>query len=112
MWKHQPQGMAHWPDGTSLHSLHRGAPRTGVARIARNAGGKIEITDNWGDCREYECALITCQSWLLTTGIDCDESLFSQKMWMALDRTRYFGLTYGSDCERMHMDEVEREHAS
>jgi monoamine oxidase len=33
--------------------------------------------------------LTTCQSWLLTTQIDCDESLFSQKMWMALDRTRY-----------------------
>jgi tryptophan 2-monooxygenase len=33
--------------------------------------------------------LVTCQSWLLTTHIDCDESLFSQKVWMALDRTRY-----------------------
>jgi tryptophan 2-monooxygenase len=89
MWKDQPRGMAHWPDGTSLQGLHRGAPRTGVAKIARNAAGKIEVTDTWGDCREYECALLTCQSWLLTTAIDCDESLFSQKMWMALDRTRY-----------------------
>ncbi len=33
--------------------------------------------------------LTTCQSWLLTTQIECEESLFSQKMWMALDRTRY-----------------------
>jgi tryptophan 2-monooxygenase len=33
--------------------------------------------------------VVTCQSWLLTTQIDCDESLFSQKLWMALDRTRY-----------------------
>jgi tryptophan 2-monooxygenase len=89
MWKDQPRGMVHWPDGTSLQSLHSGAPRTGVAKIARNAAGRIEITDTWGDCREYECALVTCQSWLLTIGIDCDESLFSQKMWMALDRTRY-----------------------
>lgn len=32
---------------------------------------------------------MTCQSWLLTTQIDCDESVFSQKMWTALGRTRY-----------------------
>ena len=89
MWKDQPSGMAHWPDGTSLQSLHHGAPRTGAAKIARNAAGKIEVTDTWGDLREYECTLITCQSWLLTTSIDVDESLFSHKMWMALDRTRY-----------------------
>jgi len=89
MWKDQPRGMVHWPDGTSLQGLHRGAPRPGVAKIARNAAGQIEITDSWGDRRAYECALVTCQSWLLTIGIDCDESLFSQKMWMALDRTRY-----------------------
>ena len=31
----------------------------------------------------------TCQSWLLTTAIDTEERLFRQKMWMALDRTRY-----------------------
>ena len=89
IWKDQPGNMAHWPDGTSLQNLHCGAPRTGAAKIARNSAGKIEITDTWGDQREYECALVTCQSWLLTTGIECDESLFSQKLWMALDRTRY-----------------------
>ena len=72
-----------------LHSLHHGAPRTGAAKIKRTAAGKIEITDTWGDRREYECALVTCQSWLLSTSIECDESLFSQKLWMALDRTRY-----------------------
>jgi lysine 2-monooxygenase len=33
--------------------------------------------------------LVTCQSWLLTTQIECDESLFSPRMWTALDRTRY-----------------------
>jgi len=89
MWQDKPNGMAHWPDGTSLQGLHRGAPRPGAAKIARNAAGKIEITDSWGDRREYECALVTCQSWLLSTSIDCDEALFSQKLWMALDRTRY-----------------------
>ena len=33
--------------------------------------------------------LVTCQSYLLTTYMQCDESLFSPKLWMALDRTRY-----------------------
>jgi len=33
--------------------------------------------------------LVTCQSWLLTTQIAVEETLFSQKLWMALDRTRY-----------------------
>ena len=89
MWQDQPSDMAHWPDGTSLLSLHSGAPRAGVAKIRRNSGGNIEITDTWGHRREFECALVTCQSWLLTTAIECDESLFSQKLWMALDRTRY-----------------------
>ncbi len=89
MWKDRPQNMAHWPDGTSLHSLHHGAPRPGAKRIERIDGGRIAISDTWGDRREFECALVTCQSWLLSTAINCDESLFSQKMWMALDRTRY-----------------------
>ena len=42
-----------------------------------------------GGTRRYAAVLVTCQSWLLTTQIECDESLFSQKMWTALDRTRY-----------------------
>lgn len=89
MWKDKPEKMAHWPQGTSLESLNNGAPRTGAAKLNRLANGKIAVVDNWGHQREFETALITCQSWLLTTNIDCDETLFSQKLWMALDRTRY-----------------------
>lgn len=89
MWKEQPTNMAHWPEGTSLESLNSGATRTGTAKIDRLPNGKIAITDKWGHQKEFESALVTCQSWLLTTNIDCDESLFSQKLWMALDRTRY-----------------------
>lgn len=89
LWTHAPETLAHWPAGTTLASLHRGAPRAGVARIARTADGVLEVTDRWGDARRYGAVLATCQSWLLTTQIDCEESLFSQKMWMALDRTRY-----------------------
>ena len=89
IWRHVPQRIAHWPAGTTLASLHSGAPRPGVARLARNSDGRIEVTDCWGDTRHYAAVLTTCQSWLLTTQIACEESLFSQKMWMALDRTRY-----------------------
>jgi monoamine oxidase len=75
--------------GVSLNSLHGGAPRPGVVRLARASADKIAVTDRWGDTRLYGAVLATCQSWLLTTSIACDESLFSQKLWMALDRTRY-----------------------
>ena len=89
LWRREPDTLAHWPRGTSLHGLHSGAPRPGVAKLARDEDGRIAVTDTWGDRRAYDAVLVTCQSWLLTTHIDCDESLFSQKLWMALDRTRY-----------------------
>ena len=89
IWRHPAPRLAHWPAGTSLASLHSGAPRAGVARIARAGDGRIAVTDAWGDTRRYAAVLVTCQSWLLTTQIDCEESLFSHKIWAALDRTRY-----------------------
>ena len=89
IWRHAPAKLAFWPAGTTLASLHSGAPRPGVGRIARAVDGRIAVTDQWGDTRSYAAVLTTCQSWLLTTQIDCEEALFSQKMWMALDRTRY-----------------------
>jgi tryptophan 2-monooxygenase len=89
LWSHAPAGMVHWPDGTSLSALHQGSPRPGATRIARAADDAFEVTDRWGGTRRYDAVLVTCQSWLLTTHIDCDESLLSQPLWMALDRTRY-----------------------
>lgn len=89
LWNHAPDRMRHWPAGTTLAKLHGGAPRSRVKRIARGRDGQLSVTDQWAVTREYPAALATCQSWLLTTEIDCDESLFSQKMWTALDRTRY-----------------------
>jgi tryptophan 2-monooxygenase len=79
----------HAPNGVSLKSLHGGAPRPGVVRLARASEDKIAVTDRWGDTRLYGAVLATCQSWLLTTSIQTSEELFSQKLWMALDRTRY-----------------------
>ncbi len=89
LWSHAPDAPVHWPQGTTLASLHNGAPRAGVSHIARATDGRLRVTDCWGDTRHYDAVLATCQSWLLTTQIDCEETLFSHKMWMALDRTRY-----------------------
>lgn len=89
LWKHAPLGVMHWPHGTTLADLHSGAPRAGVAAIGRDGTDHFAVTDVWGATRSYAAVVVTCQSWLLTTQIDCDESLFSQKLWMALDRTRY-----------------------
>ena len=89
LWAHAPDQIVHWPQGTSLSSLHQGAPRPGVTAIARNALQQLAITDTWGTTRSYAAVLVTCQSWLMTTQIVVEESLFSQKLWMALDRTRY-----------------------
>ena len=89
LWTHAPEQITHWPPGTSLASLHGGATRAGVTAIARAPSGQIAVTDTWGTVHDYAAVLVTCQTWLLTTQIAVEESLFSQKMWMALDRTRY-----------------------
>ena len=85
LWNRAPSRLVHWPQGTSLASLHGGAPRNAVVRIAREADGKLAVTDRWGHTRSFDAVLTTCQSWLLTIQIDCDESLFAPKTWMALD---------------------------
>jgi len=91
LWHHAPAAneLRHWPAGTTLASLHHGAPRPGVTAIARAASNELAVTDTWGNTRSYPAVLTTCQSWLLTTQIAVEEALFSQKHWMALDRTRY-----------------------
>lgn len=89
LWTHAPATLKHWPAGTSLASLHGGAPRAGVRAIARAPDGQLAVTDRWGVTRHHPAVLVTCQSWLLTTQIQVEESLLSQPLWMALDRTRY-----------------------
>ena len=89
LWTHAPEQIAHWPQGTTLASLHHGAPRPGVTAVSRSDNQQLAVTDTWGTTRHYGAVLATCQSWLLTTQIAVEESLFSHKLWMALDRTRY-----------------------
>ncbi|NHF73165.1 flavin monoamine oxidase family protein [Paracoccus xiamenensis] len=87
LWR-QPAVSAHWPEGTTLASLNGGATLGRAARIAREGEG-FTVTDQWGVQRSYPAVLVTCQSHLLTTSVAVDEAVFDQKLWMALDRTRY-----------------------
>lgn len=89
IWAHAPDDIVWHPPGTSLSSLHAGVHRPGVAAIKRGTNGEIEVTDRWDRTDAFASVLVTTQSWLMTTSIDVEESLLSQKLWMALDRTRY-----------------------
>ncbi|MFP7674566.1 flavin monoamine oxidase family protein [Marivita sp. S0852] len=88
LWTHAPEALVHWPVGTTLSKLHHGATRAGVTRIRRQ-NGRLEVTDQWHRAETFDAVLVTCQSHLLSTVIETQESLFSHDLWMALDRTRY-----------------------
>ena len=89
LWRRSPEKMAHWPAGTTLASLNGGATRPGARKLFRGEDGRLTITDQWGRTDSFDAVIATCQTWLLTTAIETEESLFSHEMWMALDRTRY-----------------------
>ncbi|MBY6046194.1 flavin monoamine oxidase family protein [Vannielia litorea] len=89
LWKHAPEHSTHWPAGTTLAALNDGAPRAGARRLRRTSPEQITVTDAWGRAEAFDAVLVTCQTHLLTTMIDTEESLFAQDLWMALDRTRY-----------------------
>ncbi|WP_308389443.1 NAD(P)/FAD-dependent oxidoreductase [Acidithiobacillus sp. AMEEHan] len=78
------------PEGLSVSDLNQGAPQGKVRKIFRaRDSSNIVVENEWGNCQSFAAVLVTCQSWLLTTSIDVEESLFSDRLWMALDRTRY-----------------------
>ena len=89
LWDHAIDNATHWKNGVSLSKLHDGATRPGAVKLRRLKNGNICVTDQYDNEREYPAVLATCQSWLLTTSVDTEESLFSQALWMALDRTSY-----------------------
>lgn len=89
LWSHTPDKLVHWPRGTSVSTLNGGSTRSAAARIRRNGNGQFNVTDQWGRAEDFATVLVTCQSHLMSTAIDTDEALFSQELWMALDRTRY-----------------------
>ena len=78
LWRRAAERMAHWPQGTTLETACTPARPGPASRRSRPpATGRFAITDRWGDTRDYPAVLVTCQSWLLTTHIATDESLFS-----------------------------------
>lgn len=89
LWSYDKASCEHWPANTSLSQLNNGATRPGVVALKRHSKNKISVIDQYGNQREFAAVIATCQSWLLTTGINTEESLFSQNHWMALDRTSY-----------------------
>ncbi|MFE3741719.1 flavin monoamine oxidase family protein [Streptomyces sp. NPDC059134] len=89
LWERAPGKLNHWPAGTSLASLHEGAPRPAVTRLHRTAGNRITVTDASGRIRTYRAAVFTAQSWLLLSKIACDDSLFPIDHWTAMERTHY-----------------------
>ncbi|MDO5493546.1 MAG: NAD(P)/FAD-dependent oxidoreductase [Nesterenkonia sp.] len=89
LWRHAPEHTAHWPAGTTLASLHGGAPRGEVTGIHRGQAGGIRITEKWGRVSEFPTAVITCQSWLLSARIDTEEELFAPPMWRAMEKSHY-----------------------
>ncbi|MGY2747309.1 flavin monoamine oxidase family protein [Arthrobacter sp. UYCu723] len=91
LWNHAPESMVHWPQGTTLASLHGGTPHGAVTSIRRAAGSTdpaVTITDAEGS-RDYAAVIVTCHKWLLSTEIDTEESLFSPEQWMAMRRIHY-----------------------
>lgn len=93
LWTLPARGTSPWPAGTTLESLHGGATLPAAAGVARADDGRLRVRDRWGATRSHDAVVATCQSWLLTTEIECEEDLFSQDLWMALDRTRYMQST-------------------
>jgi len=89
LWQCKPEDIQHWPPGTSLQSLHQGATRGAVTAIKRSGTNAFDVTDQYNNTQHFSAVVVCCQSWLLTTSINTDESLFSQAHWMALDRTSY-----------------------
>lgn len=89
LWHHAPSSMAGWPQGTSLASLHAGSPRGAVARIGRAADGSLVVRERWGRETAFPAVVTTCQSWLLSTRIDTEESLFAPELWTAIEKSHY-----------------------
>ncbi len=89
LWDCEIENAVHWPDGTSLAKLNVGATKPGVVKLRRTNTNAICVTDQYGNEQTFPVVIATCQSWLLTTSIDTQESLFSHAVWMALDRTSY-----------------------
>ncbi|OZC92849.1 amine oxidase [Rhodococcus sp. 06-418-1B] len=82
----------HWPDGTSVESLNNGSTSPRVVRL-RRTGSEIVVGDADGGERSYPAAIVTAQSWMLLSTIECDDDLLPIDHWTAIERTHYMGST-------------------
>ncbi|MFB9903729.1 flavin monoamine oxidase family protein [Allokutzneria oryzae] len=90
LWEHRPDRVAHWPDGTSLSSLHNGRTRPAVTDLDR-VGRDYRVRDSSGEVREYPAVVFAAQNWILLSKIRCAESLLPGPVWTAVERTHYMG---------------------
>ena len=92
LWSTPVAGAAHWPDGTSVQSLHEGGVhRPAVTGIRRTHPNSITITDRSGRIDTFPAAVFTGQVWMLLNTIDSDEALLPIDCWTAVERTHYMG---------------------
>ncbi|OZE87051.1 amine oxidase [Rhodococcus sp. 15-649-1-2] len=82
----------HWPGGTSVESLNNGSTSPRVVRL-RRTGSEIVVGDADGGERTYPAAIVTAQSWMLLSTIECDDDLLPIDHWTAIERTHYMGST-------------------
>lgn len=83
---------AHWPAGTTVASLNEGKPSPRVTEL-RRVGGAMVVHDREGGVRTYQAAVVTAQSWMLLSNIECDDDLLPIDHWTAVERTHYMGST-------------------
>ncbi|MFB7917438.1 flavin monoamine oxidase family protein [Streptomyces sp. NPDC056061] len=91
LWEHRPRRLAHWPQGTSVASLHPdGRPLPAVTRLRRTAEG-IRVTDESGRARDFPAVVFSPHVWALLNRVDCDPALLPTEHWTAVERTHYMG---------------------
>ncbi|WP_035796295.1 flavin monoamine oxidase family protein [Kitasatospora mediocidica] len=90
LWEHRPATLAHWPQGTSLASLHDGAPQPAVTRLLRTAQG-FRVEDESGGRREFPAVVFSPHVWTLLNRIESDPALLPTDHWTAIERTHYMG---------------------
>ena len=67
---------SHWPHGTSLASLHGGAPRPGVTRLAPHRGRPDHGHRRWRRHPHLPRRVFTASPGCCSPRIDCDDALF------------------------------------
>lgn len=87
-----PLESPHWPAGTSVSSLNGGNPAPRVTALRRTEAG-ILLRDATGTEKTYQAAVVTAQSWMLLSSIECEDDLLPIDHWTAIERTHYMGST-------------------